>query len=348
METKPVSIILTLIYLFSIVIVSIEFQQQTSLYAREVSLETMRLLRLNHTLSQAHRQVSLLASMPIAEGTFPRISRAVVSSAHEPMLGPPPLVIHQASFPMQPPPPPPPHLSMTMLGTASLTRPIMSELWQHGSTGTIVRGGGGGGGDDVPGHSSTISQPVAQYLQMHEQQQQQQQQQRAWTTRSRVVTPGHLPQILSSRSDVIQLTKFQVFLRLHIEAFAASPIDVAVRTRGRNKAVVLNQVGIRCRHCAHVPINERVRGSVYFPSTTMGFYQAAQNMSSTHLQCGLCPEMPESIKNEFALLIGTKTAASSSAGGRLYWGRCAQQMGLVDTEQGIFAVGTIPEGTAPL
>jgi hypothetical protein len=107
-------------------------------------------------------------------------------------------------------------------------------------------------------------------------------------------------------------------------------------------------VGIRCRHCAHVPTNQRVRGSVYFPSSTMGFYQAAQNMSSTHLQCGLCPEMPESIKTEFALLIGTKTAASSSAGGRVYWGRCAQQMGLVDTEQGIFAVGTIPEGTAPL
>jgi hypothetical protein len=246
---------------------------------------------------------------------------------------------------------------MTLLGAVSLTRPITSELLQHGSTGTIVRGGGGG--DDFPGHKSTISQPVAQYLQMHEQQQRQRQQQRAWTTRSRVlearnvslstvVTRGHLPQFLSSRSDVNQLTKFQVFLRLHIEAFAASPIDVAVRTRGRNKAVVLNQVGIRCRHCAHVPTNQRVRGSVYFPSSTMGFYQAAQNMSSTHLQCGLCPEMPESIKTEFALLIGTKTAASSSAGGRVYWGRCAQQMGLVDTEQGIFAVGTIPEGTAPL
>jgi hypothetical protein len=60
-----------------------------------------------------------------------------------------------------------------------------------------------------------------------------------------------------SPSDTYQLTKFQVFLRLHIEAFAASPLDVH-----------LNQVGIRCRHCAHVPINERVRGAVYFPSTT--------------------------------------------------------------------------------
>jgi hypothetical protein len=58
--------------------------------------------------------------------------------------------------------------------------------------------------------------------------------------------------------------------------------------------------------------------------------------------------MPELIKTEFALLIGTKTAGSSSSSGRAYWGRCAQQMGLVDTEKGIFVVGTIPEEIASL
>jgi hypothetical protein len=67
-------------------------------------------------------------------------------------------------------------------------------------------------------------------------------------------------------------------------------------------------------------------------------------MASLHLQCGLCPEMPESIKNKFAQLIGTKTTGTNSAGGRNYWGRCAQQMGLVDTEKGVFMVGTVPEG----
>jgi hypothetical protein len=80
----------------------------------------------------------------------------------------------------------------------------------------------------------------------------------------------------------------------------------------------------------------------------MGLYQAAQNMNSTHLQCGLCPAMPESTKTAFAQLLGTKMAGSSSAGGRKYWGRCALQMGLVNTELGIFAVGTIPEDTKPI
>jgi hypothetical protein len=140
------------------------------------------------------------------------------------------------------------------------------------------------------------------------------------------------------------LSMFQVFLRQHVQVFAATNEDAYSRVRGRHKPVVLHQVGIRCRHCAHIAAHQRAKGTTYFPSSTMGIYQAAQNMCTTHLQCGLCPEMPESIKTEFAQLIGTKTAKSSSAGGRAYWGRCAQQMGLVDTEQGIFAVGTLPEG----
>jgi hypothetical protein len=70
----------------------------------------------------------------------------------------------------------------------------------------------------------------------------------------------------------------QVFLRLNIEAFAATDVDAVVRIKGRNKQVYLHQVGIRCRHCAHVPAMQRTKGAVYFPSSTMGIYQAAQNM----------------------------------------------------------------------
>jgi hypothetical protein len=155
---------------------------------------------------------------------------------------------------------------------------------------------------------------------------------------------GTLPAVLSCSMNEMVLTQFQVFLRQHIEAFAATSEDVSSRVRGRHKQVRLHQVGIQCRHCAHMPPRQRGKGAVYFPSSTMGLYQGAQNMSSTHLQCGLCPEMPQSTKTAFAQLLGTKTAGTSSAGGRAYWARCALQMGLVDTEQGIFTVDTIPEG----
>jgi hypothetical protein len=66
--------------------------------------------------------------------------------------------------------------------------------------------------------------------------------------------------------------------------------------------------------CSHIVAHQRAKGAVFFPSTTMGFYPAAQNMCTTQLQCGLCPEMPESIKTTLALWIGTKTAKSSSFG----------------------------------
>jgi hypothetical protein len=148
-----------------------------------------------------------------------------------------------------------------------------------------------------------------------------------------------VPFALSSPNDGLVLSPLQVFLRLNIEAFAATDVDAVVRIKGRNKPVYLNQVGIRCRHCAHVPARQRTKGAVYFPSSTMGIYQAAQNMCSTHLQCGLCPEMPQSIKALFVQLLETKTVASNSAGGRAYWAHCAQQKGVVNTELGMFHIG---------
>jgi hypothetical protein len=79
---------------------------------------------------------------------------------------------------------------------------------------------------------------------------------------------GALPLKLSQSTDMVILSKFQVFLRLHIEAFAATDEDVSSRIRGRNKQIHLHQVGVRCRHCAHIPANQRLPGAVYFPSST--------------------------------------------------------------------------------
>ena len=74
----------------------------------------------------------------------------------------------------------------------------------------------------------------------------------------------------------------------------------------------------------------------------MGLYQAAQNMSTMHLQCGLCTEMPDSIKEQFVHHLSTK--ASSSGAGRPYWAESARKLGLVDTEEGIYFFRNLPEG----
>jgi hypothetical protein len=67
--------------------------------------------------------------------------------------------------------------------------------------------------------------------------------------------------------------------------------------------------------------------------TVLGLYQAAQNMSSTHIQCGLCSKMPNELKQQFTHLISTKVA--SFGAGRPYWARAAKKLGFVDTENGI-------------
>lgn len=142
--------------------------------------------------------------------------------------------------------------------------------------------------------------------------------------------PLTLPFPLSCPEDGESLSPHQAFLRQQIEAFRASGDEIATHKRGRNKPVVIGQVGIRCRHCAAVPIANRQKGSTYFPATLSGIYQAAQNMSTMHLQCGLCSEMPVAVKEHFTFLISTKS--SSSGAGRPYWVQAATRLGLVDSK----------------
>jgi hypothetical protein len=154
--------------------------------------------------------------------------------------------------------------------------------------------------------------------------------------------PLSLPVRLIMPEDEIKLSDHQVLLRQQIEAFEATEDDATTHTRGRNKPIARGQVGIRCVHCKHISVNRRLKGSTYYPASLLGLYQAAQNMSTTHLQCGLCPEMPMTIKQQFAKLLETKPACSGA--GRPYWAKSAERLGLVDTEEGIRFVRNLPPG----
>jgi hypothetical protein len=157
--------------------------------------------------------------------------------------------------------------------------------------------------------------------------------------------PLSLPVNLARPVDALKLSDHQFFLRQQIEVFQASPDDVSTHIRGRNKPIGLGQVGIRCRHCAHLPIYKRQKGSTYFPANKLGIYQAAQNMCTTHIQCGLCLEMPESIKLEFVRLLVEKGQNCHTGAGRPYWAKSATELGLVDTEDmGVRFIRDLPSG----
>ena len=131
------------------------------------------------------------------------------------------------------------------------------------------------------------------------------------------------------------LSESQLLLRQQIEIFEAGTRDVVTHVRGRNKSISLGQVGMRCKHCAHTAIKDRQKGSIYFPSTKSGVYQAALNMSSTHITKGVCQFMPVSVTSQFAVMSTKKQNSigyQKTGSGRQYWIHSASQLGLIDTE----------------
>jgi hypothetical protein len=143
-----------------------------------------------------------------------------------------------------------------------------------------------------------------------------------------------LPQKLVQPEDPFTLSKFQVLLRENIEVFQATHEEERLHVRGRNVEIYLNQVGIRCIHCKHLPMVRRKKGFMYFPSNTLRIYQAAQNMATWHMLSGLCEEMPGEVQEQFQTLGTTKAVAGKA--GRVYWAQSAEDhLGLVNTPLGI-------------
>eukprot|EP00546_Thalassionema_frauenfeldii_P008851 CAMPEP_0178910050 /NCGR_PEP_ID=MMETSP0786-20121207/8881_1 /TAXON_ID=186022 /ORGANISM="Thalassionema frauenfeldii, Strain CCMP 1798" /LENGTH=240 /DNA_ID=CAMNT_0020582257 /DNA_START=33 /DNA_END=756 /DNA_ORIENTATION=+ len=136
---------------------------------------------------------------------------------------------------------------------------------------------------------------------------------------------------LSLACDDEHLSEYQILVRKQLEVFEAQPEDVESNTQGRKKQVSLGQVGIRCKHCAHLPLRQRGRGAVYYPAKLQGVYQAAQNMASSHL-CESCQCIDNQLKSELKTLRERRDTAS---GGKQYWADGARALGLFEAEDGL-------------
>uniref|UniRef100_A0A7S3DXD6 Uncharacterized protein n=1 Tax=Entomoneis paludosa TaxID=265537 RepID=A0A7S3DXD6_9STRA len=160
--------------------------------------------------------------------------------------------------------------------------------------------------------------------------------------------PLRLPALLAQPDDHLKLSTHQALLRQNIEAFEATPDDATIHARGRNRAILAGQVGIRCRHCKNLPVLQRQRGSTYFPNSLTGIYQAVLNMNTVHMQVGVCTEMPADLKNEFVNSMCT-TKKHQSGAGKQFWAESGKRLGLVDTEEdGIRFIRNVPQGSKVL
>ena len=83
---------------------------------------------------------------------------------------------------------------------------------------------------------------------------------------------GRDPVLMVMPADKETLSSYQCFIRKHIEFFEATAQDVKRGAQGRNKPIVLGQVGLRCIHCKHVPFKQRAKASTYYPAKLLGSY----------------------------------------------------------------------------
>jgi hypothetical protein len=160
---------------------------------------------------------------------------------------------------------------------------------------------------------------------------------------------------LASPEDSDYLNPLHCFVRKHVELFIANKDDVAAPAPGRKNRVVLGQVGIRCIHCAKLPLKQRVKRAACYPPSVQGIYHAVSNMKFDHFS--LCHGLPSEAREEFTLLKNScsrrgtagnnysasslrSIASSSSSSGTpsstaQYYYDSAVAKGLVDTESGI-------------
>lgn len=142
---------------------------------------------------------------------------------------------------------------------------------------------------------------------------------------------GRRPLPLFMSCDEESLSEFQCLVRKQIQLFEARSEDVESNAKGRNKPIVIGQVGIRCRHCSVLSPKSRARGATYYPAKLNGLYQAAQSMASGHL-CYHCQHIPADIRQELLVL---KERKSSAGGGKKYWGDGVRVLGVIEDDSGL-------------
>jgi hypothetical protein len=134
---------------------------------------------------------------------------------------------------------------------------------------------------------------------------------------------------LSLATDSENLSEYQCLLRQQIVLFTVGSADIECSAQGRNKPIVLGQVGTLCRHCAKLKPGLRPSGAVYFPAKLSGLYQASQNMAINHFSNN-CQSIPEPLRQRLLKLKEQKSAVLG--GGKHFWANCARVIGVIEQD----------------
>jgi len=137
---------------------------------------------------------------------------------------------------------------------------------------------------------------------------------------------------LSLPQDDNVLSPLHCFLRKYcVEAFSATSEDVATPRYGKSHGgkIVTHQVGIRCLFCKSLP--NKPERAVCYPSSLRNIYHSIETWQRRHAP--VCNAIPPWIKRELTHLI--ETSRTTAGGRRQYWQDAAEQLGMIDTPQGV-------------
>lgn len=153
---------------------------------------------------------------------------------------------------------------------------------------------------------------------------------------------------LAIDEDPNWLSEFHCFVRSElVEVFRATQKDV----RTRNNSIAYQQVGIRCRFCAHMPPRTRTGRSSAFPSSMRQIYQSFTMMLRDHF--GSCEGIPTRVQDKFRLLKDKPSQGATDS--KRYWTYSAQKIGITDSASGLAitaesraeSISTDPFGIVP-
>ena len=145
---------------------------------------------------------------------------------------------------------------------------------------------------------------------------------------------GELPNIsyagcvpLSKSDDSHWLSELQCFIRSDlVEAFTVSAEDAEA---GLYDEVEELQVGIRCKFCGTLPLEDRPEGHCYFPQSITAIQSCVSDLHRRHFSS--CNEMPDNVRKTFKSLRGFTGKAEGET--QQYWVDSARELGLTNADE---------------
>lgn len=156
---------------------------------------------------------------------------------------------------------------------------------------------------------------------------------------SRPVSPVPPFRLLAMPEDSSVLNPVHVFVRQQIEVFAATQVDIAQPSPGRKNPIRLGQVGLRCIHCRHMHVRDRVKRAICYPSSVGRIYNSVSDMKFDHFS--VCRGFSPELRAKFNALKAKGNVRSDRRSGPAsstaqYYHDSALRFGMMDQNGGIF------------